>query len=139
MGLDQYAFSANDENVNRQGIPEHSKTDQIAYWRKHNRLHGWMEKCWNEKGRPNATEPEGANPYGSSFNCVPLEITAYDLDQLEGVVLDKKLPETGGFFFGSDSYELYEDFGFKKDDLDFIREARRLIGEGKRVFYDSSW
>ena len=34
MGLDQYAFSENKDG----------ERTEIAYWRKHNRLQGWMEK-----------------------------------------------------------------------------------------------
>ena len=40
MGLDQYAYKvvAHDED-NR---------DEIAYWRKHPNLQGWMEQLWRE-------------------------------------------------------------------------------------------
>ena len=44
MGLDQNAYAQN-----KNGEDEH-----LADWRKHNRLQGWMEDLWNEKGRPNA-------------------------------------------------------------------------------------
>ena len=40
MGLDMYAY-AKDEN----GEDEH-----LADWRKHNRLHGWMEELWEDDG-----------------------------------------------------------------------------------------
>ena len=50
MGLDMYASRR----------PPVEKGEEIAYWRKHNRLHGWMEELWREKtgkeGRFNSEE-----------------------------------------------------------------------------------
>ena len=100
MGLDQNAYSQ-DKN----GEDEH-----LADWRKHNRLQGWMEDLWNEKGRPNA-ETEN-NPMGD-FNCVPLELDSDDIDRLEADLDDFNLPETNGFFFGSDSYMWESEDGSK--------------------------
>ena len=88
MGLDMYAY-AKDES----GEDEH-----LADWRKHNRLHGWMEELWEDKGRPNFEE--STEDSMGSFNCIPVELTLTDLEQLEAVITDKSLPETGGFFFG---------------------------------------
>ena len=133
MGLDQYAYAtdSNDEQV------------EIAYWRKHNRLQGWMEDLWNEKGRPNAETDN--NPMGD-FNCVPLELTEDDLNALEADVCDKALPETGGFFFGEDSFgwttedgEQYQgkDYHYKLDDLEFLEKARQAISQGQKVYYNS--
>lgn len=123
MGLDQYArvIDANGEKT------------EIAYWRKHPNLHGWMENLWNEKGRPNETE-ETSGLGLSNFNCVPLELTSDDLDALEEAITGQTLPETAGFFFGSDSDEYYKD-----KDLEFIRQARQALADGKRVEYDSWW
>ena len=47
MGLDMYAYSV------AQGGAQDGEKIEIAYWRKHNRLHGWMEELWNRKGKPN--------------------------------------------------------------------------------------
>jgi hypothetical protein len=123
MGLDQYA----------RVIDQNGEKTEIAYWRKHPNLHGWMEHLWNEKGRPNDTE-ETSGLGLSNFNCVPLELTSDDLDALEEAITGQTLPETAGFFFGSDSDEYYKD-----KDLEFIRQARQALAEGKRVEYDSWW
>ena len=136
MGLDQYAYSmdSNDEQA------------ELAYWRKHNRLQGWMEELWIDKGKPFDGELEEHNPLGD-FNCVPVELTEDDLDALEADVCEKAMPETGGFFFGDDSCgwtteddEPYKgkDYFHKETDLDFIEQARQAIKDGKKVFY-SSW
>ena len=44
----------------------------------------------------------------------------------------------GGFFFGADSYEEYEEY-YKETDLQFVEDAREALGEGKKIFYDSWW
>ena len=134
MGLDQYAYAT----------PEGTETqEELAYWRKHNRLQGWMEQLWEDKGRPNY-EPQNNGGLGD-FNCVPVELNLSDLEQLEAHVENKALPETGGFFFGSDSFgwttedgEEYgeNDYHYKEDDLQFIEKARKAIEEGKKVFYN---
>ena len=123
MGLDQYAYKRLPEETSEENV-------ELAYWRKHNRLHGWMEELWDHNGRPDEEVGE--------FNCIELEITLEDLDQLEADINDKSLPETGGFFFGNDSYEEYEEY-YKETDLQFIEDARRAIQEGKKVYYNSWW
>jgi hypothetical protein len=137
MGLDQYAYSKPSEDSEEQ--------TELAYWRKHNRLQGWMEQLWEDKGRPN--NPKNANPMGN-FNCIPVELTLSDLEQLEAHVQDKVLPETGGFFFGQDSFSWedengndYEgtDYYYKETDLKFIAEAREAIQKGLKVFYNCWW
>ena len=118
MGLDQYAYSK-DSNGEEQ---------EIAYWRKHNRLQGWMEQLWEDKGRPNFLD--GAEETGmGDFNCVPLAINEEDLDSLEDNVCGKTLPDTHGFFFGDDSFEWQDengnsfeenDYYYKEDDIDSV-------------------
>ena len=140
MGLDMYAYAVVD------GGAKDGEEETLADWRKHNRLHGWMEELWIDKGKPNATEE--SSPMGD-FNCVPVPITLDDLDQLESDINRKVLPQTGGFFFGDDSYSWDEDdegnklsegdYFHKETDLQFIKDARKAIKEGKRVYYDSWW
>ena len=104
MGLDMYAYS-----INKNGEEE-----QLADWRKHNRLHGWMEELWEDKGKPyegDLDDVEGS--FGSQFNCIPLELTFEDLKALQDVVNRKVMPETGGFFFGADSFDWEDDDGNK--------------------------
>ena len=134
MGLDQWAYA---------GIGDDK--EEIAYWRKHNRLHGWMQDLWTDKEKPNS--PKEESPMGD-FNCIPVRLTLSDLEQLEAHIVDKKLPETGGFFFGHDSFDWEDedgnpfpkgDYFHKKTDLKFIKDARKAIAEGKEVYYDSWW
>jgi len=117
MGLDMYAYTATQ--------PEADNEDQreIAYWRKHPNLHGWMEQLAEEKGLSYST-----------FNGVELELTWEDIDTLERAVKARVLPPTTGFFFGNGADDVYYD-----SDLEFVKRARAELFSGLRVFYNSSW
>ena len=143
MGLDMYAYAV------VQGGERDGEEESLAEWRKHNRLHGWMEELWENKGKPfNGDLDDVEGGFGSQFNCIPLELDLEDLDDLEDVVNRKVLPETGGFFFGADSFDWEDDEGnppkegdyyYKKTDLQFIEDARKAINKGKKVYYNSWW
>ena len=135
MGLDMYAYSK-DEN---------GEETNLADWRKHNRLHGWMEQLWEDKGRPYDGD---LDDFDGNFNCVALELTLTDLEQLEAEIANKTLPASQGFFWGSDSFEWEEeegkpyddnDYYYKENDLQFIEDARKAIQKGEKVFYNSWW
>lgn len=121
MGLDQFAYTIDSEG----------NKNEIAYWRKHPNLQGWMENLWEIKGRPGDRNEE--NMLGD-FNCIPLELTNDDLDSLEEDITNSHLPRTNGFFFGDDSDEHY-----KEQDLDFVKQAREALDNGSKVVYDSWW
>jgi hypothetical protein len=118
MGLDQFAYAVDKDN---------NKTE-LAYWRKHPNLQGWMENLWNSKGCPDANEN------GAEFNCVPVKLTKEDLDSLEQALDSNSLPETAGFFFGSNSDDRY-----RQQDVEFIAVARDALDNGLTVVYDSWW
>lgn len=123
MGLDQFARTI-DSNGNR---------IEIAYWRKHPNLQGWMSDLWEEKGKPGLPEDNEGDMLGD-FNCIPLELTREDIDDLEDAILNNVLPKTVGFFFGNDS-----DNHYREQDLEFIRKAREALDSGLTVVYDSWW
>jgi hypothetical protein len=127
MGLDQNAYmvkSDYDSDTKTETITK----KEIHYWRKHNRLQGWMEELYRSKGGQ------------EEFNCVDVHVSEDDLDNLEQTILDKELPETGGFFFGGDSYEDYEgEHGYKQHDLEFIEKAKEATKDGWRIVYSSWW
>lgn len=118
MGLDQFAYAMNSNGAKR----------ELAYWRKHPNLQGWMERLWESKGRPNAHEDS------DDFNCVAVELTKEDLDSLEQSLETNSLPETTGFFFGDNSDNVY-----RQQDVEFIHAARNALDEGDKVVYDSWW
>jgi len=104
------------------------KPREIAYWRKHPNLHGWMEKLWVSKGMP------GTGDKNASFNGIELELTWEDVDNLERAVKHSMLPSTQGFFFGNPADEVY----FERD-LEFCVNAKTELFLGLKVFYNSSW
>ena len=119
MGLDQTAYTKDKDG----------EVEDLAYWRKHNALDGWMEALWRTKGND------------GEWNCSELELTLEDIKQLEAVVEDDSLPETCGFFYGDDSrFNEYK----KEETLEFIEKAKiilklkwweRLINKKKKVYY----
>jgi hypothetical protein len=147
MGLDQYAYVAAKEGqydefyetgkwdaVQQDYVGSTvSKPVEIAYWRKHPNLQGWMEQLWLNRLADQGKTPKEST-WGSSFNGIELELTWEDLEQLELDINEGRLPETSGFFFGNDSGDYY-----KEQDLEFIKRARSEIFCGLRVFYNSSW
>ncbi len=131
MGLDMYAYvgrpGQKDEYWEQYGeeVAEDqkvSKPRELAYWRKHPNLHGWMHRLWESKGN------EG------DFNGDELELTWADLDALELAVTHGQLPSTDGFFFGKDADDHY-----REQDLEFVKNARAELFLGLKVFYNSSW
>ena len=126
MGLDQYAYAA-------AKAESWDNSKELAYWRKHPNLHGWMEARWIEKLSAQGITPEDS-PWGSSFNGIELELTLEDLEDLEHDIREGQLPSTQGFFFGNNSDDHY-----RQQDIDFIYQARADILCGLKVFYNSSW
>jgi hypothetical protein len=136
MGLDMYAYvgrpGQRDEFYEKADWNETTKElegpvsrpVEIAYWRKHPSLHGWMEQLWQKKN------PEDM----SSFNNIELELTWEDIDELEQAVRHGQLPFTEGFFFGKPADNVYYE-----EDLKFCTDAKAELFLGFKVFYNSSW
>jgi hypothetical protein len=134
MGLDMYAYvgikgqrddyydKGDWDETSKDFVSPVAKPREIAYWRKHPNLHGWMHRLWESKGNQ------------GGFNGDELELTWQDLDDLEQAVTHGQLPGTTGFFFGEDSDEHY-----REQDLEFIKNARAELFLGLKVFYNSSW
>ncbi len=135
MGLDQYANARKGEpTVDADGYKQWSDSLELAYWRKHPNLQGFMENLWIEKGCPGLTKEQSGSMFGSDFNCVDLELTLEDIDTLEESLDKSELPETSGFFFGEDSDDHYAE-----QDREFILSARNAIKDGYTVVYSSWW
>jgi len=141
MGLDMYAYVAAKAGQQREYYdgcevndageytnPNITQPREIAYWRKHPNLHGWMERCYHNKVRA-----VGGLTMGD-FNGIELELTHDDLEILESDIMAGTLPATSGFFFGNDADDHY-----REQDLEFIKNARAELFMGLKVFYNSSW
>lgn len=150
VGLDQYAYAAAQAGQNAEWWDgaeldpdtrdyrnnKVTKPREIAYWRKHPNLQGWMQRLWLEKltiaAQPESEFEQVKQP--TMFNGVELELTWEDLDQLEEDIRNERLPGTTGFFFGENSDDYYRD-----QDLEFVKQARAELFMGLKVFYNSSW
>jgi hypothetical protein len=142
MGLDQYAYVAAREKqqhdfYDQEGLEFDSNTSEwhsppggvekpreLAYWRKHPNLQGWMEALYRSKGGT------------GEFNGDELELTWDDLDRLEQDIKSGSVSRLGtsGFFFGDPSDNYYQE-----QDLAFVEKAKAEVFCGLRVFYNSSW
>jgi hypothetical protein len=139
MGLDQYAYVAaragaydeyyEDKNYDKEDSDptKQSKPRELAYWRKHPNLQGWMKQHCGRRRIPTIQR-------SPALTVLKLELTWEDLERLELDIISGGLPETTGFFFGEDSNEFYYN-----DDLEFVKNAKAEIFIGLRVFYNSSW
>ena len=128
MGLDMYAFvvEKSDENTVF-SHPESAKTTEIAYWRKFNALHGWM----NDLAIARASEV-GVDI--GDFNCVNLKLSKEDIDSLEDDLENNKLQPRVGFFFGPQEIAEYHVEQLKE----FISAAKSSLDDGYDVYY-TSW
>jgi hypothetical protein len=129
MGLDMFAWKVEPEQVINDFEVAKDESNQsylheLYYWRKHHDLHGWMEALYRVKGGTK-----------ESFNCVKVRLTLDDLNLLEHAVLNGKLPQTQGFFFGTNT----PDEESMKNDMEFIAKAKIAIVQGFAVYYDSWW
>jgi hypothetical protein len=127
MGLDMYAFKMKAKEAgDTQTMADWSddiERVEIAYWRKFNHLHGWMEALYKEKGGTD------------EFNCVYVRLEQADLDRLKDALGKRQLVHTPGFFFGGDT--MYSEDVEKTEK--FIEDAKQALLDGDAVFYYSWW
>ncbi|UOO76501.1 phosphoglycerate kinase [Neisseria sp. Dent CA1/247] len=94
MGLDMYGYTMRAEFAGDRQTDEEREQAQltdIAYWRKFNHLHGWMEELYREKGGQDEV-----------FNCRTVRLELADLERLEQALDNDELEYTPGFFFGGE-------------------------------------
>jgi len=108
MGLDQYAFSV-----------KGGEKVEIAYWRKHANLEGYMSELWRSRGNK------------GEFNCEELELDRQDLMDLRDN--HRNLKTSQGFFWGQSYPEDIE------DTEKFIKRALEEISKGCKIIYTSWW
>ena len=139
MGLDMYAYikSAQGSEEFKSGNEE----IEIAYWRKHNALHLYMERLYNKKIQKHETEVD------TDINCVDVFLDKEDLLALEkqmdrALLLQVSELEAGsGFFYGDTSYMengQYESY-YYPEDKKFIEFALEALAEGHTVFYNANY
>ena len=112
-----------------EGFKKKATEMEIAYWRKHPNLHGYIVQAFNE----------------GKDDCRPIELTPKDLNQIADAIEKNELPYTEGCFFGSS--EDHE--GGKKENIKIFRDAaawldKKLVegiqdGDWFSIHYEASW
>ena len=121
LGLDMYASTTKRRLKSSIDFKSGKADEQIHDWRKHPNLHGCKEELYRENG---------GTKY---FNCTTVQLTAGNIDTLERVITNGKLPETCGCFFGA------SDGSEREDDLEFIAKGRAALANGLSVYHHSWW
>lgn len=103
--------------------------EEIAYWRKHSDLNGYMEELYREKGGDD------------EFNCVPLYLSKEDVEQ---IVDDHRrhlneddeftIGEASGFFWGATEHH-----DWKGSLEDFERILEETDWDNETVYYSCWW
>jgi hypothetical protein len=130
MGLDMYleghvALIGFDEKtqVFEDGFRLTTKTYELAYWRKHPNLHGFIVQTFAE----------------GKDDCEPIELDVEDLERVLVAVKADELPRTEGFFFGKSRPE------DREPTIAVLEKAiawlcnRNPDGQCKFVVYRASW
>jgi hypothetical protein len=131
MGLDMYLDGEKylwtdhlspENNLREDGYRVKTRTIELAYWRKHPDLHGYIVN----------TFAEGVD------NCQPIALEATDIETIIEAVARDNLPHTEGFFFGaSDGTEKQEDLRIFRAALKWLRDDQH--GIFRTVYYRASW
>lgn len=112
MGLDAFVYKTKikpDSDVDFD-LPH---IDEVMHWRKHHKLHYWMQDLYTKKGGKN-----------SDFNNDTLRLNYEDMVQLRSDIENQLLSK--------DEYS-------QNQDLDFVETAIGLLAKHYYIFYDSSW
>ena len=84
---------------------------EVAYWRKHNQLHGYLVKNFAHK---------------EEDNCEPIWLTKENIEEIiEYLGSVQDIPATPGFFFGDDSNDYHPDQ--RKEDVDAFNKALNFL------------
>ena len=124
MGLDQYAYA-------RPPAPLAADDDPAPafVWRKHAKLQEWAEALFMAR----------TGGCADTLNCGELELTLEDVDALERLVREGRLPESpGGFFYGH-QHQDESAREYRAYDLEFCAWARERLMNGQRVVYSCWW
>jgi len=129
MGLDMYVKEVVTPGFTN-GVRDHNEdvTQEIAYWRKHPDLHGFiMSNYWNGPG---------------DGNCQRIPLTVERVDAICDAIRAHTLPVTSGFFFGKSYFEDDgPDYRAEMDARDLAKWAnvRAAILSGSEVYYVAWW
>jgi len=135
MGLDMYltgrkhvggSLQGDDEPFREEdGKPIDSMNLELGYWRKHRKLHGYIVNTFAE----------------GKDECQEINLEGDDLRTIAKAVLTNDLPNTEGFFFGSDEIDKLEE-ACREEHAKQLYEAAKWLEDGdwkRTVVYQASW
>lgn len=131
MGLDMYFYSVKpDQVLHRKSDIDFRLTDEaqnaheLYYYRKHNRLNGWLQHLFISKG---------GDEY--DFNCSYMILTIKDLKALKRDIRLNLLHHASGFFWGDNEVDRSD----KARYYDMIKDLINCINRGEVVYYYPNW
>lgn len=132
MGLDMYLNGRVSMRESRDGEPRRAIDGcpvsavevEIAYWRKHPNLHGYIVQTFAD----------------GEDNCRPVFLLLGDIQKIIRAVKNDNLPHTEGFFFGTSS----KDDEQRAEDVALLEKAAAWLkaeasDERRAVYYLASW
>ena len=122
MYLEGEKFYWHENKVEEDGFPVQAKILDIAYWRKHPNLHGYIVQ----------------NFANGVDECQRIHLDKNDLEKIIDAIKNDELPETTGFFFGEPQ---------DPNDQNSINQIQKAIdwlkvkepGVSKKIIYQASW
>ena len=123
MGLDQYADGLSKE----------------FYWRKHARLQEFMSRE-HAKQYPKFKSESDLGHLGFNGGDGDVNITKELLDRLEEAIKNDyhKYFANDGFFWGQ-QFQEESAKGYKDQDMQFLKAARKALEDGRTIKYSCSW
>ena len=122
MGLDQYAYVKTSKGVD--------EGDPIKFdWRKHWKLHTFMEILYTERTGLSASDLNGRE----------LVLAPSDIDTLEEAVKGSALHLCEGGCFSGHQWQDEQAAAYRDYDLEFCEWARIEIARGAAVTYSCWW
>jgi len=123
MGLDQYSTIRGKE----------------FYWRKHARLQKFMSKE-HAKQYPKFKSKSDLDHLGFNGGDGDVVITDKLLDRLEEAIKNDycKYFASDGFFWGQ-QFQEESAKGYKEQDMQFLKAARKALKKGRTIVYNCSW
>jgi beta-xylosidase len=135
MGLDMYLYGEKSSMAIGANAPTEdgfrlaSKTLEIAYWRKHPNLHGYIVE----------TFADGVD------ECQPINLHKEEINKIIEAIKNDELPFTEGFFFGRSPQKGEPEYEENKQhDIEVFEKALKWLGEQteedwRYIKYEASW
>ena len=142
MGLDQNAFSTEQELTPDNYKDTMNNIESQFYWRKHARLQNALEGLLEAELIPTVFPLESdniCNVGGTKYwNCNPVKLDVPTIHNLKQWIMEGLDEGDGGFFYGS-QYSAESAAEYKDQDMAFCNWALSEIDAGKHVYYDCWW